>query len=265
MRTSLVFTLTAALAAVTSAAPIGQNSSSLVVDKCTQPGTFALTFDDGPFEYTWDLAKSLNTQGINATFFMNGNNFIDVENSKTQTSDGEKTYIEVIKYVHDLGHQVASHTYQHKDLPGLTKEEVQYQMNQESDIIFKAIGKRGAKLGDDPSLNELTTLLDMRPPEGALDDQAKAVLAELGYKGIVLWDIDSNDWKKLGIEHEKTEITNVLGSETGNPTGGHISLMHDVWERTAKELVPWAVEYIKSKGYKFQTVAECLGTNDPYL
>ncbi|KAG0192178.1 Carbohydrate esterase 4 protein [Apophysomyces sp. BC1034] len=264
MRTDLIFTLTAALASIASAAPVApatQNGSTLVVDKCTQPGTFALTFDDGPFEYTWDLAKSLNAQGINATFFMNGNNFIDVATAKTQTSDGEKTYLEVIKYAHDLGHQIASHTYQHKDLPGLTKEEIEYQMNQESDIIFNAIGKR--EYGYD--FRKLTLLLDMRPPEGAYDDQSLAALGALGYKAVVLWDIDSNDWQKLGMEHEQKEFTDVLGSETGNPTGGHISLMHDVWEHSAKELAPWAIEYIKSKGYKFQTVAECLGTNDPYL
>lgn len=53
-----------------------------------------------------------------------------------------KTYIEVIKQYYDAGHEVASHTLEHKNLVGMTEEEVKRQMNEQSDIIFKAIGKR---------------------------------------------------------------------------------------------------------------------------
>jgi peptidoglycan/xylan/chitin deacetylase (PgdA/CDA1 family) len=50
--------------------------------------------------------------------------------------------MEVIKHYYDMGHEVASHTYEHKELQGLSEQEIEYQMNTESDIIFKAIGKR---------------------------------------------------------------------------------------------------------------------------
>jgi hypothetical protein len=43
---------------------------------CNRPGVFALTFDDGPDKYSWGLAKTLQEQGIKATFFINGNNSV---------------------------------------------------------------------------------------------------------------------------------------------------------------------------------------------
>lgn len=43
---------------------------------CNRPGVFALTFDDGPAQYSWGLAKALHDQGIKATFFINGANSV---------------------------------------------------------------------------------------------------------------------------------------------------------------------------------------------
>lgn len=43
---------------------------------CNRPGVFALTFDDGPDKYSWGLAKTLQAEGIKATFFINGNNSV---------------------------------------------------------------------------------------------------------------------------------------------------------------------------------------------
>ncbi|KAF7731440.1 Carbohydrate esterase 4 protein [Apophysomyces ossiformis] len=250
MRATLIFTLATALLSAVSAARVRQPTVPVVYQKCKQPGSVALTFDDGPFEYTWDLAKLLHEQGVKATFFMNGKNFADVASETTQTSDGEKTYLQVIKHVHDLGHQVASHTYTHKNLPGLSDRQVKAEMNKESNLIYKAIGKRPAY---------------MRPPEGAYDSRSLAILGQLGYKGVVMWDIDTNDWRGLGLEAEMKEIAAVVDQETCGNADGHIILMHDVWEHTAKELAPWAIQYLRCKGFRFQTVAECLGTNDPYL
>jgi peptidoglycan/xylan/chitin deacetylase (PgdA/CDA1 family) len=65
-----------------------------------------------------------------------------VLNQSTNTTDGMKTYLEVIKQYYDAGHEIASHTLEHKNLVGMTEEQVQEQMNKQSDIIFQAIGKR---------------------------------------------------------------------------------------------------------------------------
>lgn len=43
---------------------------------CIQSKQFALTFDDGPSELTWNLATRLHEEGIQATFFINGKNWV---------------------------------------------------------------------------------------------------------------------------------------------------------------------------------------------
>lgn len=74
--------------------------------------------------------------------FLTNNFYSNVLEDSVTTEAGEKTYLDVIKQYYDQGHEIASHTYQHKNLVGLTVEEIEYQMNTQSDIIYKAIGKR---------------------------------------------------------------------------------------------------------------------------
>ncbi|OBZ86144.1 Peptidoglycan-N-acetylglucosamine deacetylase [Choanephora cucurbitarum] len=236
-------TTTAAESTATEVAKAGNTTTVEKFSHCNRPGVFALTFDDGPGPYSWALAKTLNEQGIKATFFLNGANAVDVLHANATTEEGSKSYLEVIKHYYDLGHEVASHTWQHKDLANMTEAQVQEQMNTQSDIIFKAIGKR---------------VQLMRPPEGVTDAVSSKVLKDLGYYNI-LWDIDTNDWRKRGLTAEQTEVKNVIDKDVANVTMGHIALEHDIHEHTVTELVPWLVGYIKEKGYQFVTVSDCIG------
>ncbi|KAL0139653.1 carbohydrate esterase family 4 protein [Mucor lusitanicus] len=188
----------------TDAAKATETSSSgqvQVFEHCNRPGVFALTFDDGP-----------------------DNNVLS---DSTMTDDGEKTYLEVIKHYYDSGHEVASHTLKHMNLVGLTEEQVKEQMNKQSDIIYKAIGKR-VRL--------------MRPPEGVIDDVSSKVLSELGYYDI-MWDVDTKDWEHKGLKAEQARIREVMDKDVANKTMGHIALEHDIHEDTVKTLVPWFVDY----------------------
>lgn len=78
MRSSFLITLAAVATAVSAApAPLEKRATSAkLISTCTVPGTIALTFDDGPYEYTWALAETLKAEGVVATFFMNGNNWV---------------------------------------------------------------------------------------------------------------------------------------------------------------------------------------------
>lgn len=143
MRAFSIFTALATFASIVSAAPV--SNSANIYSKCNRPGIFALTFDDGPYEYSWDLATYLHSRGVKATFFTNGHNYVteDFGTATTSTeSDGPQTYLNVLKHYHDLGHEIGSHTYEHVVLKGLTGEQVEYQMNQQSDLIYRATGQR---------------------------------------------------------------------------------------------------------------------------
>ncbi|KAI9023744.1 hypothetical protein CLU79DRAFT_748001 [Phycomyces nitens] len=249
MRSSIYLTLAAIVASVATAAPLQRRSPAPVYRECSVPGTFALTFDDGPYQFSWDLAKSLHSQGIPATFFVNGKNWINVETDSVETSDGSKTYMDVLRNFDALGHQVASHTYEHKQLGGLSAADIEYQMNTNADIIEKAIGKR-------PTF--------MRPPAGEYDDNTLEVLGELNYH-VIMWDLDSLDWATHSLPDEQGHYVSVMGGDSGSPGGGHISLQHEVYQQTVDEFVPWIIEYVKSKNYSFVTVADCLGISSGYV
>lgn len=73
--------LFAALLAGAAASPVSQIQQrqsvpvGSIITACTVPGTFALTFDDGPYIYTSELLDILANNGVKATFFLNGQNF----------------------------------------------------------------------------------------------------------------------------------------------------------------------------------------------
>lgn len=142
-----------------------------------------------------------------------------------------------------MGHEVASHTYRHTVLVGLTAEEIEEEMNMQSDLIYEAIGKR-------PAL--------MRPPTGETDAVADQVLSSLGYTN-VLWDIDTKDYTDGSFATQQSIITTIVDQDDAGSTLGHISLQHDVHEQSSVELTPWYISYIRGKGYTFVTVSECLG------
>ncbi|KAG1526208.1 hypothetical protein G6F52_002639 [Rhizopus delemar] len=185
--------------------------------------------------------------GVTATFFMTGKNWGNVETQSVNTPAGVKTYKQVIKHVYDKGHQIASHTYSHKELGGLSAAEVKSEMTK-LDKIFKSV------IGKSP--------LYMRPPSGSYDDNTLAALGNLGYK-VILWDIDSNDWRYKDISslsNEQANYKSVIDKDSKKNPHGHIALQHDVHKKTVTKLVPWVISYVKSKkNYKFVSVAECLG------
>lgn len=88
---------TATATASASTIPVGQ-----IIQQCTVPNTFALTFDDGPNIYTDQILDLLRDNDVKATFFVNGN-------SKGSIND-ESNKARIRRQIAE-GHQVASHTY----------------------------------------------------------------------------------------------------------------------------------------------------------
>lgn len=78
-----------------SAVPFGA-----VIDRCTVPGTVALTFDDGPYMFTPELLDVLSANHAPSTFFVNGDGLGGIYN-----------YDEVVQRIWREGHQLGSHTY----------------------------------------------------------------------------------------------------------------------------------------------------------
>lgn len=71
------------------------------INHCKTPGAIALTFDDGPYNYTSHLLDVLGAYGAKATFFITGNNL-----GKGQIDIEETGWPDIIRRMHAEGHQV---------------------------------------------------------------------------------------------------------------------------------------------------------------
>jgi peptidoglycan/xylan/chitin deacetylase (PgdA/CDA1 family) len=205
-----------------------------VITKCTVPNTVALTFDDGPYAYMYDISKAIIAAGGKATFFVNGNNYgciYDADNVKR------------IKYLHSKGHQLASHTWGHKDLATLTWDQVHDEMWRVEEALQRITG---------------LTPAFMRPPFGSYNDNVLAASAVRGQK-VAIWDFDSGDSTGATPAQSKQKYTDIANQRPSTI----LTLNHETYERTAHEVIPHAISVLQAKGYKFVTLAECLG-EQPY-
>ncbi|KAG0335837.1 chitin deacetylase [Podila horticola] len=211
-------------------------SSYAQVFKCKTPGTIAITFDDGPYKFTKNLLDELDKipGSPKVTFFVNGHNNGDIA-----------TYASTVKRAYESGHQIASHTWDHKDLTTLDDAARATEMKDLDTAVKKIIGKR-------PTF--------MRPPYGAVNDDVLNYLGDAGYT-IINWNIDTMDWDHpTDVPKSLKEYENTIG-KSGAKKQGWIALQHDPNELTSKKLGPAAVKYAIDHGFKVVTVGTCLGVN----
>jgi len=208
-----------------------------IINKCIHDHEWALTFDDGPYlydEYLLDYLKSIRAK---ATFFVNGDNMMDI------TSDLGRR---IIKRIYNEGHEIGSHTFKHADLDTLTADEIEGQMTPLEDALQSIIGVRPAFV---------------RPPygSGTTNKLVLDTLEYLGYTDIIMWNVDTLDWSYSG------DITYALSQFQEHEINGEsiISLNHNYYQTVSKEkileLVKAEIEYMKSHGYKMVTMSECTG------
>ncbi|KAK9746338.1 hypothetical protein K7432_018202, partial [Basidiobolus ranarum] len=214
-----------------------QDSGNGFVFKCDKPGDFALTFDDGPSEYTGSLLSILSEKNVKATFFVLGSQV-------AQSHIGH-----FLKQTYDAGHQIASHTYDHLDLSSLSASQIRQQMlDTEAEIQ--------QKIGVAPAM--------MRPPYGNCNQNCQAVMKELGYT-VIQWNVDSDDWKYMGKPDQYDQLIVNMMNKIGPSDASKdswVSLQHDI-HKFSIDRTPTIIDNIKAKGYRFVTVAQCLSNRLP--
>ena len=175
----------------------------------------SLTFDDGPNENTLEILDCLLTNDSKATFFELGNRM--------------KNNREITKKLYDNGMEIGSHTYSHKYLTRISKNEVLNEINSVS-ILFNEITNDNIKL--------------LRVPYGSVNSEVR----NLSPFPIISWSIDTKDW--LYKDPNKS-----LPIILDNVSDGDIILMHDIHKPTV-ELVKKVVPELKAKGFELVTVSE---------
>ena len=161
----------------------------------------AITFDDGPSEYTKEIIKTLKENDCNATFFVLGNKV--------------EAYQDVIRESIKNGNEIGNHSYNHKWLSRLSEKEIMEQINKTQDILQQTVEY---------------TPTHLRPTYGSVNQRIK----NSTNLSITLWTIDTKDWKIKNIDR-------IVEKAMKDIEDGDIILMHDIFERSSealKKLIP---------------------------
>ncbi|KAI0533483.1 carbohydrate esterase family 4 protein [Xylaria digitata] len=208
---------------------------------CVNSGDIAVTFDDGPWNYTNDLLDKLAKYQAKATFFITGTNL-----HKGQINDPSTPWPSVIQRMAAEGHQIASHTWSHENYSQLTTTQFQNQIYW-NEIAFNDI------LGYFPTY--------MRPPYSICPTSTcGSQLATLGYH-VVYFDLDTEGY----LHDDPTEIqtSKDIWDDTvpgTNPCRNNfLQIEHDIHYETVYNLTDYVLDSLFKSGYRSVTVGQCLG------
>ena len=175
----------------------------------------ALTFDDGPGPRTLELLKALEKYNAHATFFMVGQNV--------------SIHKDALKKMKEIGCELGNHSYNHANLSKQDAKGLKDQVDKTNDLIKGIVG-RGATV--------------LRPPYGAIG----GVMHEKVKMPMILWNIDTLDWKTRNAQKTIETVMNNVGD-------GDIVLMHDIHTESvdaALKLIP----KLEKEGYQLVTISE---------
>ena len=186
-----------------------------------------LTFDDGPSSKITDgVLDVLKEKDVKATFFLIGNQIEDRE--------------EVVKRIHDEGHGIGLHTYNHKFKYVYCSEDAFIkEMMECRDEINRVVGVS-------PNI--------IRFPGGSYKHLSKGLLSKLHDNNFKVydWNLDNSDGMNQKLDPSQLYKKAIKGSENLHPV---ILLMHctDMNKNTYKAL-PDIIDYYKNEGYEFRVI-----------
>lgn len=171
---------------------------------------------------TDELLKILSDNDVTATFFLCGYWVTD--------------FPEEVQKIATAGHQLGNHSATHPHMNQLSSE----QIAQELAECHKAV-------------KDLTGIeMDLfRPPFGEYNNTVIETSFANGYYPIQ-WDVDSLDWKELGVEHEVDRVLN--HKHLGN---GSIILFHNDAKYTPQAL-DTIIKGLKEKGYEIVPISQLI-------
>lgn len=175
--------------------------------------TFDAGYDNGNMEKILEILDEKNIQG---TFFITG--------------DFLERFTDLVIMINEKGHLIGNHTWSHKNITSLTKDE-----------IIKEIKKVEDKYRE--IMNEEIDLY-FRPPAGVFNNYSLNVIKDIGYSTI-FWSIAYKDW----VNNGEGTIEDSVSSVINNLHNGAIILLHTVSDQNVKAL-PLIIDEIINQGYE---------------
>ncbi len=177
----------------------------------------ALTFDDGPTEYTQAVVNALRAAGVSATFFTVGYE--------------AAARPDLLRVEAAAGMSVQAHSWDHPDLTRLSPAAIDDELTRSVNAVISAIGTRPRCF---------------RPPYGSTNNTVVNEAAKLGLTQI-LWNVDPSDYLRPGTG---TIVSRVLAAATGR---GLVVGIHDGGGDRSQTVaaIPAMVAGLRARGYTF--------------
>jgi peptidoglycan-N-acetylglucosamine deacetylase len=186
-------------------------------------GVVYLTFDDGPTPaYTPQVLGLLARHRARATFFVVGRSAV--------------AFPGLVRREFAAGHGVGNHTFTHAPLRGLGWRRLEGEVGGTSRAIRRATGAPARCL---------------RPPYGAIDAASARRVRALGLR-VVMWSLDSNDWRGLGAGAIAARVA-------GRVRSGDVVLMHDGGGNRAQTVAALGTVLASLSARGFRFAALCRG------
>ncbi|MDD6201525.1 MAG: polysaccharide deacetylase family protein [Lachnospiraceae bacterium] len=185
--------------------------------------TIYLTFDCG-YEngYMESILNTLKECNVSATFFLVGN-YLETEP-------------ELVKRMVNEGHMIGNHTYHHRDMSCMGKEEFAKELTDFETKLKEITGKESEKF--------------YRPPQGKYSENSLKMADEMGYKTI-FWSLAYVDWYDDNQPTKEQAFEKLLGRI--HP--GAVVLLHST-SKTNGEILGELIGKWREMGYSFGTLKE---------
>ncbi|WP_432400466.1 polysaccharide deacetylase family protein [Wukongibacter sp. M2B1] len=162
----------------------------------------------------------------------------DVKITFFVTGRWAKNNPEVLKMIHDRGHEIGNHGYGHRMHSKIGLEGNRTEIEKTHNIVKDILG---------------IDMVYFAPPSGDYNEDTLKIAEELGYKTI-LWNVDTIDWRN------DSTYNKIIERVMKKPLKGSIVLMHPKKE-TVKAL-EYLIQSINNKNIKVGTVTDILNPLD---
>jgi len=180
----------------------------------------ALTFDDGPGDFTNQVLDILEAYNTVATFFVMG----------WKLEDNSDTVLRAF----EMGCEIGNHSWSHPSLDRISRTRIHAQLLDTGNAVESITG---------------VAPVIMRPTFGRFNKKVIEASRELGLP-LILWSIDPSDYKDQSPESIYDHIME-------NVEDKDIILLHDIHERSFEASI-FLIPSLINRGFQLVTVSELM-------
>lgn len=202
-----------------------------IINQCVSRGHYAMTWDDGPAQFTGQLLDTLDAKKVKATFHV------------TTAFLTDPSVQSMIQRIAGAGHLIGLRTEAHWDLFKMSDEQIRAGVARQANVLSSFIGYF-------PKF--------IRLPYNGFDQR---VLAAIESTGLIATthNLETYDYNNDGVK--TLNAVKLSLSLVGKGQGSFISIQHDGVQQSVG-IAGKVIDAVRGAGYKLVKLDECMGLGD---